>query len=128
MAGKSLGIFTEPKLDERECEPRCKRDDNRFSLVFDVVDFEDTFEELRKREKRFFSWGVFDSGCWSPAKVGGDMSSWVLVSVLMKVNSGRGESLDKAGSSFSPASSRIFSLFFRRSRSVIFAEKTDNVY
>ena len=52
-------MLAEPALEERECDPRCRRVDNRFSLTFDVVDFADAFDELRKREKRFFSWDVF---------------------------------------------------------------------
>lgn len=59
IAGRSLGMLAEPALEERECDPRCRRVDNRFSLTFDVVDFADAFDELRKREKRFFSWDVF---------------------------------------------------------------------
>ncbi len=56
------------------------------------------------------------------------MTSWVLVSLLIKVNSGGGgESFDEAGAVFSPASSRIFSLFFKRSRRVILRDRVDGV-
>ena len=56
------------------------------------------------------------------------MTSWVLVSLLIKVNSGGGgESFDEAGAVFSPASSRIFSFFFKRSRSVILRDRVDGV-
>lgn len=87
IAGKSLGTLIEPALEVRECDPRCKREDNRFSLVLEVVDFAEALEEVRKREKRFFSWEVLRwAFCWSSANVGGVMSSCVLVSVRMKVN------------------------------------------
>ena len=57
------------------------------------------------------------------------MTSWVLVSLRIKVNSGGGggESFDEAGTCFSPASSRIFSLFFKRSRRVILSGRVDIV-
>lgn len=95
-----------------------------FSLFFDV---DDSYEDLRLRDTRRLSREGVSCGLSegrttgaSGSKVGGKMSSWVLVSVRMKVNSGVGGSETWLLWDGTAAEALvILSFFFRRSFSAI---------